>query len=129
MNDSAKRTIPACLCRCGQSITRKETSVGSPEQHTKLRKKYDDLIFSPLDKNTGAMFICSPTDHEKLKNIFIENASYQAYCTEAAYSIPDSNISPFLAAEHQIANQFHYFTEMKSEHFSTPASYVKKPYR
>jgi hypothetical protein len=71
------------------------------------------------------MFICCPcTYHEKLKNTFIENASYQAYCTEAAYSIPDRNISSFLAAEHQIANQFHYFTEMKSEHYSTPASYV-----
>ena len=121
MNDSAKRTISACLCRCGQSITRKETSVGSAEQYTKLRKQYDDLIFSPLDKNTGAMFICCPcTYHEKLKNTFIENASYQAYCTEAAYSIPDSNISSFLAAEHQIANQFHYFTEMKSERTTVP---------
>ena len=51
--DSAKRTISACLCRCGQSITRKETSVVSAEQYTKLRKQHDDLIFSPLDKNMG----------------------------------------------------------------------------
>jgi hypothetical protein len=34
--------------------------------------------------------------------------SYQAYCTEAAYSTPDSNIPSFLAAEHQITNQLHY---------------------
>jgi hypothetical protein len=59
MDDTAKRTISACLRRCGQSITRKEISVGSAEQYTKLRKQYDDLIFSPLDKNTGAMFMCS----------------------------------------------------------------------
>jgi hypothetical protein len=129
MNDSAKRTISACLCRCGQSITRTDTrtgpSVGSAEQYTKLRKQYDDLIFSPLDKNTGAMFICCPcTYHEKLKNTFIENASYKAYRTEAARSIPDNNISSFLATEHQVAQQFHYFTEKKPEHYSTPTSYV-----
>jgi hypothetical protein len=41
------------------------------------------LFLSPLDKNTGAMFICYPyAYHEKLKNTFIENASYQTYCTE-----------------------------------------------
>jgi hypothetical protein len=73
------------------------------------------------------MFICCPcTYHEKLKNTFIEDASYQVCCAEAAYSIliPDSSTPSFLAAEHQTTNQFHYFTEMKSEHYSSPTPYV-----
>jgi hypothetical protein len=36
---------------------------------------------------------------------FIEDASYQAYCTEAAYSIPDTATSHLSSP-----NQFHYFT-------------------
>ena len=110
-------SLPVCAAVVSQLQGRKR-QLGP--QNSKLRKQYDDLVFSPLDKNTGAVFICCPycTYHDRLKNTFIENASYKAYRTEAARSIPDNNISSFLATEHQVANQFHYFTEKKPEHYT-----------
>jgi hypothetical protein len=115
--------LPVCAAVVSQLQGRKR-QLGP--QNSKLRKQYDDLVFSPLDKNTGAVFICCPycTFHDRLKNTFIENASYKAYRTEAARSIPDNNISSFLTTEHQVAHQFHHFTEKKLEHLGTPTSYV-----
>ena len=42
-----------------------------------FKRKYKGLVVSPLDKNTGCMFICCPCYHNKhLRTTFTENKSY-----------------------------------------------------
>ena len=54
----------------------------------KLKKTYEGLIFTPLDKNAGCMFLCCPCYYENaLRSTFTENKAYchsQAGCRTPA---------------------------------------------
>jgi hypothetical protein len=55
------------------------------------------------------------------KKNFIKNASNQAYTVK---DLPSNNIENFLAAQSQLAFQFHVSTEKSPENYSTPTSYI-----
>ena len=117
--------LPSALLPSCQSITRKETSAGSAEQYTKLRRKYDGLIFFPTRQKaagTTALAQCTAgladLGHEPL--LFSHASSEQAGYNNWIALPPSADTSDggsWLSAqqhlifprrrEHQIANQFH----------------------
>ena len=76
---------------CGQSFLRKETRQLGPQKYTKLRKRCDGVIFSPLDKNSGAVFYIPVPIMKNLSTLSVGDAigtRHTALKLPAQYQLP-----------------------------------------
>jgi hypothetical protein len=118
-----KTSITTYVLKCAQTIAPSETSIGSADIYSRLKKKYSQLIFSPLDKNTGSTFVCCPCVYRhKLDATFISNANYDRVVTDP--TVPAANIDTFLDQHPMLAVQFHAYVRKEPDQYPTPLSYI-----
>ena len=59
------------------------STVASCEELKQLRRRFNGLIFSPLDKNAGNTFVCCPCYYERyMRKTYTENESYEHITTQ-----------------------------------------------
>jgi hypothetical protein len=95
-----------------------------PTMHdiAKFKVKYKGLVVSPLDKNTGCMFLCCPCYHDKhLRKTFTENTSYST--SKHAPIIILDRWETFYD-KHNYSKWFNYPRRVAGDDSSLPTSYV-----